>query len=759
MSARDPELHVQAKSVYLDDSPDPPNCLYCSVLFSPIARGRISRLDMRAARETGGVRLVLAAEGIPGENQIGTLLPDEPLLAHSEVTFAGQPIAAVYAETERAARAAVGRIELEIDAEKPVLDPREAFERGELITPLRTFQMGDTKDAFSRCSVVVSGRTETGAQEHFYLEGQGAIALPREGGGLFIRSSTQSPTGVQKSVARVCALTMNEVEVDVGRLGGGFGGKEVQANQWAALAGVGCLLTGRPVKLLLKRSEDMRVTGKRHPYSADYKIGLDSSGRIIAYEAMYYQNSGATADLSPSILERTLFHSTGSYFVPNVRVSGACCRTNLPPFTAFRGFGGPQAMFVIEAALHEAAKRIGLPVERLQRLNLIADGQTFPYGMPANGSRAAACWDRAFEKYGIEERIAKISNQSATRMQSGYALMPICFGISFTSMTLNQARALVHVYHDGSVGVSTGAVEMGQGVNQKIVDVVAACLGIRRTKVRIETTNTTRVANTSPTAASTGTDLNGRAALLACEQIRKRLLAFAASTSKTCVEKLTIEDGEVYDLGKPAGLSWEQLIGRAYGARVHLSAEAHYATPGIYFDSKTEKGVPFAYHVYGTAYAEVTIDRLLGTYRIDRVQIVHDGGANVDRLIDRGQVEGGLLQGIGWLTGEEMIYDSAGRPLTATAGTYKVPDLFSTPSVVEIEFLESEVEPATLLNAKAVGEPPFMYGIAAYFALRKAAEGAVAQTAEPVADAACAGHRAPLTPERVMELLNPQGQD
>ena len=745
MKQSDAQLHVRGLSAYVDDTDFPENGLYCAFLFSKTARGEIQGIDKTEAEQTEGVRLVLTAGDIPGENQIGGIIQDEPLLASDRVDYIGQPVAAVFASDERTARKAAAKIRTSVREEDPVLDPRTAFERNELIAPVRTFSIGDAGKAVEKSAYIVSGSVESGAQEHFYLESQAAIAYPVEGGGLRVYSSTQSPTAVQKTIANVCGLPMNAVEVDVRRLGGAFGGKEDQASSWACFAALGARLTGRPCRVVLRRTEDMTATGKRHPYSSDFTMGLDESGMITGYKVMYYQNAGAAADLSTAILERTLFHATASYYVPNVSASAASCRTNIAPFTAFRGFGGPQAMFVFESALREASKASGIPVEELQKRNLLKEGDVFPYGQKAENVRALRCWDRAYEKYGLMKRMREIDSAENGRYGKGYALMPVCFGISFTNTSLNQARALVHVYTDGSVGVSTGAVEMGQGVNQKIRDIVSVSFGIPLENIKTETTNTTRVSNTSPTAASSGSDLNGKAAEMACLQILGGILTLKASNLDCGPKDLSFRDGTLFRKNENTGISWYSVIQEAYAARVHLSAEAHFATPELFFDKETEKGNPFAYHAYGTAYIEASVDRLLGTYDIDNVLIVHDIGESINETIDLGQIEGGLAQGIGWLTMEEMRYAPDGTPVTATAGTYKVPDMGSSPGNIETEFLPDAGNPKAVLNSKAVGEPPFMYGIGAYFAIMKAAG-----IKNPK-------YIAPLTPEQLLsEIIDQQ---
>jgi xanthine dehydrogenase large subunit len=589
---------------------------------------------------------------------------------------------------------------------------------------------------------------DSGGQEHFYMEPQGALTLPTEGDGIKIMSSTQSPTGVQRIAAIALALPMHRVEVDVARLGGAFGGKEDQATPWAVLAAMAAFILKKPVKLILDRREDMLATGKRHPYSSDYKIGLDEQGKILAYEATLFQNAGAAADLSTAILERSLLHAANSYYIPNVKVTAVSCRTNLPPFTAFRGFGAPQAMFVIEAAIRKAAESSGKNPSEIQEKNLLQEHDTFPYGMRVENCRAGRCFAEADKRYGFAAIFSEVEkfNAAHTAVKKGAALMPVCFGISFTNSILNQAGALVHVYTDGSVGVSTGAVEMGQGVNMKILQIAAHTFSIDSGRVKVETTNTSRVANTSPTAASSGADMNGKAAQIACLSILDRLKKVAAAQlGQAGAGDIEIKNERVYCRGKETGITWPELISKAYISRTNLSAQGYYATPGIYFDRDKEKGKPFAYHVFGTAVTEVTLDCVRGTYEIDSVRIVHDAGRSLDFLIDKGQVEGALLQGIGWLTIEELLFTEEGRLLSNSAGTYKFPDIKFTPKEVEVHFLENADNPYAVLKSKAVGEPPFMYGIGTYFAIMAAAKAFRPGKEFPI--------HAPLTPEKVLGFL------
>jgi xanthine dehydrogenase large subunit len=573
--------------------------------------------------------------------------------------------------------------------------------------------------------------------------------VPAENGAIKVYSSTQGPTAVQRAVCRVTGLPMHQVEVDVQRLGGGFGGKEDQANAWACICAVATQLTKRPVKYTLHRMEDMRMTGKRHPYSSDYKIGLDKDLNIVAYEVTFFQNAGASADLSPPVLERTLFHCTNSYFVPNVMATAYSCRTNLPPNTAFRGFGGPQGMFVIECAIAHAAEKLGVSAAEIQRKNLIFDGEEFPYGQVAE-SDAITTWTQGDQKYNYSQlqKDADEFNAASKYFKKGVAMMPVCFGISFTKTPMNQARSLVHVYTDGSVAVSTGAVEMGQGVNTKIAQVAAKTFGLPLEKVRIHTTNTQRIANTSPTAASAAADLNGRATQIACEAIRLRLFEVAQTLVESAsVLDLSFADGFVHRNGERTSLDWQTLVMDAHLQRVNLSEHAHYATPGINFDWTTAKGHPFAYHVYGTAVVGVTVDCLRGRYEVDYVKCCHDFGSSMNTDVDYGQIEGGIIQGLGWMTMEEVFYDADGKLRSNALSTYKVPDIYSVPKEIGILPLDTNRENLAVLNSKAVGEPPLMYGIGAYFAIRNAVKAFT--DCSPTFDA-------PFTPEKVlMNLYRP----
>lgn len=748
MKNYDSYQHVRGESLFLDDLTSPEGVLHATIFSSPIAHGLIRTIDFLEALDSSGVKAILSAKDIPGQNQIGGIIPDEVLLASEKVDYIGQPIALVIADSYLNAKKASNKIKINLEKLPPIFDPREAFINNSLIIPSRTFEIGDVERAWKSCDLIIEGTADSGGQEHLYLETQAALAYPQEGNKIKIISSTQSPTAVQRTTARVLAIKMNQIEVDVTRLGGGFGGKEDQATAWAVMAALGTYKLKAPVKLVLKRNDDMQMTGKRHPYSSDFKIGLTNDLKILAYEVTFYQNAGAAADLSPAILERTLFHTTNSYFIPNVKATGISCKTNLPPNTAFRGFGGPQAMFVIESAIFKAAEKLGVDPFEIQEKNLLNEGDEFPFGQRAENCNARKTWNELKRKINFEKTKVNIKNfnQENNLIKKGFALMPICFGISFTNTLMNQANALVHIYTDGSVGISTAAVEMGQGVNHKLRQVAAEIFSIDLEKVSIESTNTTRSANTSPTAASSAADLNGKALENACRIILDRIITNIARELKVDdLKRLLIKKNILLLDNKPTEFTWEKLIQKTYTDRVSLSAQAHYATPGIYFNRNINKGKAFAYHVYGTAFIETALDCLRGIYKITDVKIVHDFGKSLNPVIDKGQAEGALIQGLGWMTIEEVIYDERGKLITDTLSTYKVPDLHFTPDNVEINFLEDSENPMGIFNSKAIGEPPLMYGIGGYFAIANAIKAFKQDT-----NIDC---KAPMTPEKVLMSL------
>ncbi|MFT6193013.1 MAG: xanthine dehydrogenase large subunit [Polaribacter sp.] len=714
--------HVRGESLFVDDVITRKDTLYGLVFDSPKAHGKIKSVDYTKAEAFEGVEKIFTYKDILGENQIGGIIPDEPLWAEGEVHFWGQPIAFIVAKSEAIAKKARKLIAIEIEELPVITTAKEAKEKGSFINAPRSFSLGNSSEAFKNCDSIFEGETFSNGQEHLYLETQGCYAIPQENGSIKLISSTQGPTAVQKITARVLGVSMHKIEVDVTRLGGGFGGKEDQATPWAVMTAVAVQHLNKPVKYVLNRHDDMRMTGKRHPYASFYKIGLTKDLKIKAFEVEFLQNSGAAADLSPAIAERTLFHATNSYFVPNVATTVYSCKTNLPPNTAFRGFGGPQGMFVIESAIAAAADKLNINRRLIQEANLFDENDEFSYGQIASEVQAKNSWFSAKEKFKLDklEQKAQDFNKKNQLYKKGISLMPIAFGISFTNTPMNHARALIHIYQDGSVGVSTGAVEMGQSVNTKMLQVAQAVLGISSDKIKLETTNTTRVANTSPTAASSTADLNGKAVEMACTSLIERLTKVASEMLSSEEKKISLKDDFVFVDAEKTTLSWEVLVAEAMLQRVALSENAHYATPIIHFDKSKEKGHPFAYHVYGTAITSVTVDCLRGIYEIDSVKIVHDFGKSMNLGIDIGQVEGALAQGIGWMTMEEIAYNSDGKLLSNALSTYKVPDIFSVPKTIETIPLETNGNELAIQKSKAVGEPPLMYGIGTYFAIQQA---------------------------------------
>ena len=740
--------HTRGESQYVDDMPQPSEMLYAAVFSSPVMHGKIMSLNVQDACSMDGIVAVLTSKDIPGENQIGPIIQDEELLASAEVCYVGQPVALVIGTSPEIARKGVRKITIDVEQRPAITDPKEAFSKGNIIGSPRTFILGDVEATWQKCDLVLEGVCDVGGQEHVYLETQRARAIPLEENNLCIYSATQGPSAVQRHAAKVLGLPDHNIEVDVKRLGGGFGGKEDQATPWACMAALAAWHTKKPVELVLGRADDIKMTGKRHPYKSDFKIGVTKEGKILAYEANHYQNSGATADLSPAVLERTLFHGTNSYFIPNVKIFGVCCRTNLPSNTAFRGFGGPQGMFVIESAIAKVAEKLDIPREEIQAKNLLKENDLFPYGQRVRNCRSLLTWNKAVEKYKLNEIRKRVEDYNKTHFEikKGIAVMPICFGISFTTTYMNQASALVHVYTDGSISVSTGGVEMGQGLKSNIASIAAKGFGIRDARIKIESTNTTRVANMSPSAASATTVLNGNATLMAIGQVLDRLKSMVAKELGVQDKgRITIVNEKVLCDGRETDWTWDRLVQTAHLNRIDLSAHGFFATPEIYFDKIQEKGHPFAYHIFGTAIIEVTLDCLRGTYDIDSVKIVHDLGRPLSELVDRGQIEGGLAQGLGWMTIEDLSFNEKGQLLSGALATYKVPDVYFMPDDIELTFLEDEGNTLGPYGNKAVGEPPLMYGIGVFFAIRCAM-----RAFRPQKEFALAS---PLTPERVLLQL------
>jgi xanthine dehydrogenase large subunit len=715
-------LHASGEAAYTDDLPEPRGTLYAAVGVSPVAHGRLRSIDLRAVRAMQGVVDVILAADIPGVNDVGPVLHDDPILADGVVHFAGQPVFAVAAESVEAARRAALAATFDIEPLPPILTVEEAMAAQSFVLPPVHVRRGDAAAAFSRAPHRLAGTIASGGQDHFYVEGQVALAIPGEGGGMHVHCSTQHPGEVQLTVAHALGLESHDVVVECRRMGGGFGGKESQMSLFACIAALFARRTGRAVKLRLDRDDDMRSTGKRHAFAHGYDVGYDDEGRLLALDLTLASRCGFSADLSGPVNDRAVFHADNAYWLPDVAIHSYRCRTNTVSDTAFRGFGGPQGMFAIEAVIDEVARALGRDPLDVRKANLygVADRNVTPYGMTVEDNIAPALIDRLEVTSRYRERRAEIAawNRASPVLRRGLALTPVKFGISFTATHFNQAGALVHVYRDGTVLLNHGGTEMGQGLFTKVRQVVAQELGIAPDRVRITATDTSKVPNASATAASSGSDLNGMAARDAARKLRERLAAHAARKAGCDPAAVSFAGGRVES--GAASMSFAELARSAYLARVPLSATGFYATPKIHYDAKTLTGRPFFYFAYGAACVEAAIDTLTGEHRLLAVDILHDVGASLNPAIDRGQIEGGFLQGWGWLAMEELVWNGKGELRTHAPSTYKIPTSRDWPARVRIDFWPGENREETIHRSKAVGEPPLMLALAGFHALRDA---------------------------------------
>ncbi len=748
-------LHVTGRSRFVTDEPRPEGMCFLKIFSSPHARARILRLDTSEAERAPGILGVFTHRDIPGHNQIGHAALDEPLFPVEETAFFGQPMAIVAGETEEAAERGINLIKAEFQELKPVLSVEKALARGLLYAPERRIEAGDVERGFAESEHILEGRMETGAQEHVYLETQACRAVPGEDGEVILYSATQSTAEVQEVAARILGVDRKDVTVDVRRLGGAFGGKERAATIWACLAALACYKLRRPVELSLSRLEDMSWTGKRHPYVIKYRAGFGGDGRIKALSMELNSNGGAYTDLSMAILERSMLHADNAYFIPNARIIGRACRTNLPPNTAFRGFGAPQGIFAIEYVMEGIARKLGLDPLEVRKRNSYAEGQPTPYGQPVHEAAVTEMLERLEKKSRYQDLRKSVEefNLNNSELRRGIGVVPVKFGISFTSAFLNQGSALVLVYGDGTVSLSHGGIEMGQEVNTKVAQVVSRELGVGLESIRVETSNTKRTANASPTAASTGADINGHAARDAASQIRERLAPVAAEMlskkwgTSFPANGIVFEDDRVFSRDNPEkSISFGELAHQAYMDRIDLCAHGFYATPGVYFDRERGKGNPFYYFVFGSCLVVAEVDVMTGASRLVEVHIVHETAKSLNRAIDRGQIEGAFIQGYGWCTMEEIRWDDKGRYLAVTPSTYKIPTIRDLPEVFDIEMVETKRKHASVFGSKAIGEPPLIYGEAAWFAVKEAIESLSGH--RKVADLA---H--PATPEAVLAAI------
>ncbi|SDJ83163.1 xanthine dehydrogenase molybdopterin binding subunit [Billgrantia gudaonensis] len=750
--------HVTGRAAYIDDLKAPADCLHLALGLSPVAHGRLTRLDLAKVRAMPGVVDAVGFHDVPGHTDIGPVFPGDPLFVSDTISYAGQVLFAVAAESHRAAREAVNAAMAEgvaeIDERPASLDPVAAAERGEFVRPTHVQQSGDWERALADAAHVIEAEQFVGGQEHFYLEGQACLVQPTEDEGVIVHTSNQHPSETQKLVAEVLGIPFHAVTVEVRRMGGGFGGKETQASPWACIAALVARRTGRTTRIRLPRAEDMRVTGKRHPFNNRYRLGIDEAGVIQGGEITVIGDCGYSPDLSEAIVDRAMFHSDNAYSLGEARVTGHRARTHTASNTAFRGFGGPQGMMAIEAAMDDIARRIGEDPLTIRKRNFYRPGrQTTHYGQQVDQigllhelvERLEASSDYWTRRHAITD-----FNAESPVIKRGLALTPVKFGISFTAKHLNQAGALLHVYTDGSVQINHGGTEMGQGLHTKICQVVARELGLDLGTVRITATRTDKVPNTSPTAASSGADLNGQAARDACVRLKQRLFDFAHEhlyeDQGLDREDMRLEEGYlVAGLGESERrIPWGELVQAAYLNRISLSEKGFYATPLIHYDRATGQGRPFYYYAFGAAVAEVSLDTLTGEYQVDRVDILHDVGDSLNPAIDMGQVEGGFIQGVGWLTSEELKWNETGRLLSDGPATYKIPTFGDLPPVFNVELMEGHPNSmASIYRSKAVGEPPFMLGMAVWSALRDALASLAEYRETPRLDT-------PATPERVL---------
>ncbi|MBN9026102.1 MAG: xanthine dehydrogenase molybdopterin binding subunit [Rhizobiales bacterium] len=737
--------HVTGSAAYIDDIREPAGTLHLAPGYAPIARGRITGLDLEAVRAFPGVVAVLTADDIPGANDVSPkLIGDDPALAVDEIRFYGQVVFVVVANTRDIARRAAKKAKFTTVAEPPVIDLADAVDT---VLPEYSFGRGDIEGALAAAPLKLEASFRIGGQEHFYLEGQIAMAVPGEAGEMFVYSSTQHPSEVQHLVAHALHVPSSAVTVEIRRMGGGFGGKESQASQWAVLAALAAWKTGHPCKMRLDRDDDMIMTGKRHDFRVDYRVGASPEGLLEVVDVALNARCGHSEDLSMGVVDRTMFHSDNSYFYPSCRVLTRRLRTNTVSNTAFRGFGGPQGMTFAERMMDHVAYTLGKDPLEIRKANFYqGDRDHTPYGMKVEDNllQPLVAQLEASSDYWARREAITAFNAESRILKKGLALTPVKFGISFTLMMLNQAGALLHLYRDGSLNLNHGGTEMGQGLFLKVAQVVAEEFGVDMGKVAITATRTDKVPNTSPTAASSGTDLNAMAALNACNIIKDRLYNFIEEKWQVRRNQVSFRDNQVI-IGNHV-MSLAELANAAYVERVQLSAAGFYKTPKIAWNRDKAEGRPFFYFAYGASCSEVTIDTMTGEMKVDRVDVLHDVGKSLNPAIDIGQIEGGFVQGMGWLTTEELVWDKQGRLRTNAPSTYKIPAASDIPEHFRVELFQSEgPREDTIFKSKAVGEPPLMLGISVFCAITNAIA-SLKPGVMPALDA-------PATPEAILRAV------
>ena len=724
--------HVTGHSIYVNDIPLPAGSLHAFPFYSSVAKARIISINCHEARKMKGVKAIINYLDIPGQNQMGPVMHDEPCLATDQVNFIGQVILLIAADNREIAIKAAKLIEVEYEEQLPILHVMEAMEKGELLQAPRKIESGKLDESFEKASLKIEGDFYSEGQEHWYLETQTALCVPQEGKEMKVYSSTQHPSETQAIVAEVLGIPKNAVEVEVKRMGGAFGGKETQANHVAAWAALLARYTGKPVKMHLNRDTDQIITGKRHAFYSQYKVGFNQDGKIEALDVEHNSNGGAALDLSMAILERALFHIDNAYHIPNLRVIGKAWKTNLPPNTAFRGFGAPQAIAVMENIIDRIARSLKKDSAEIRLLNFYqGENQQTPYGQTIGLNPLNRIFKdiMKFSEYEARRKEIALFNLQNKYKKRGMSLVPVKFGISFTTSFLNQAGALVHIYQDGSVMVNHGGTEMGQGLHTKMRQIAAEIFGISPKNVLVTATNTSKVPNTSATAASSGTDLNGKAVEDACLRLKSRLeeafcLKFPAAKAELTFENGLLKNGEFE-------IAFKELSNYAYLQQISLSSTGFYKTPNIHFDREKGKGKPFHYFAYGMSVSEVELDVFTGQHILLRTDILHDVGDSINPLIDKGQVEGAFVQGLGWVTTEELRYNEKGQLLTHSPDTYKIPTIDDIPQDFRVELTDYTSNPDNIKKSKAVGEPPFIHGLSVWLALKDAVSAVFNHEKEP----------------------------
>ncbi|KQU80252.1 MULTISPECIES: xanthine dehydrogenase molybdopterin binding subunit [unclassified Rhizobacter] len=748
-------LHVAGEAAYIDDLPELAGTLHAALGLSPVAHGRLLGIDLAVLRAQPGVVAVLTAADIPGANDCGPILHDDPILADGELRYVGQPVFAVIALTRDAARRAAARAKavLQVEPLPPILTPQAAHAAGAYVLPpmhlVRSTHEGGARAAIDAAPHRLRGTLEVGGQEQFYLEGQISYAIPKEDRGLLLHCSTQHPSEMQHLVAQALQLSAHHVQVECRRMGGGFGGKESQSALFACVAAVAAQQLRRPVKLRVDRDDDFLITGRRHCFWYEYEAGYDDDGRLLGSEVTMVSRAGHSADLSGPVMTRALCHFDNAYWLPDVAVHGYCGKTNTQSNTAFRGFGGPQGAIAIENILDSVARALGKDALDVRRANFYGTEthRTTPYGQSVDDNilHELCAQLEADSDYRARRDGVAAFNRTNPVLQRGIAFTPVKFGISFNVKHLNQAGALVHVYADGSILVNHGGTEMGQGLNTKVAQVVAHELGVGFERVRVSATDTHKVVNTSATAASTGSDLNGKAAQDAARQIRERLADVAAQRLACRAGELRFANDEVTG---PAGrIGFAELVMQAYLARVQLWSDGFYATPGLHWDAATLTGRPFFYFAYGAAVSEVVVDTLTGEWKLLRADLLHDAGRSLNPAVDIGQVEGAFIQGMGWLTSEELVWHpQTGALATHAPSTYKVPTANDCPAVFNVRLYDGENVEDSIHRSKAVGEPPLLLPFSVFFAIRDAVSAVGGHRVDPPL-------RAPATPEAILDAI------